>query len=259
MALISKNDLLPIFRELYSIIGIDNLEKRAIAVESIKQIAIEYRLDNSDAFITCMKKDTTFHQLVINTVTVNETYFMRELKSLMILIDYIEKSKHSVRILSMPCSNGAEVYSILILLHKRDPLLLSKVKIVGVDINDIALSLAKDAIYSQRALHDMDEKDINTYFTLSNKTYHVDTMFKSNVEFINENIFNLSSSKQGEFDVVLSRNLFIYFDKKTRKRAVDRLLEVLKKDGLLVMGHADFIEPEPALEKVGIGIYTKTV
>lgn len=110
MALTCKEDFSDIFNELYQLVGIDKLESRVMVINALVKLSNEYGISQSSAFIEALHVDKTFYQDVVNAITVNETFFMREIETLEYLIEYIVKSSLPLRILSMPCSNAAEVY-----------------------------------------------------------------------------------------------------------------------------------------------------
>ena len=244
---------------LYDVLKISDLDKRNFVTENLKNLAKEQKIENEKDFLNEMHKNEQFHKDVINIVTVNETYFLREQENLDYLVDFVEKSSGNIKILSMPCSTGEEVYSILILLHHRNPELLRRVQIVGIDINDYALQLARKGRYKKRVLHYMSDDLIAKYFTLDDGYYIIDKMFLAHLQLLNENIFQLSNANLGLFDVVLSRNLFIYFDDGSRKLATEQLVTMMKQDAILIMGHADRVDNHQKLDKVKSSIYKKVL
>jgi chemotaxis methyl-accepting protein methylase len=60
-----------------------------------------------------------------------------------------------------------------------------------------------------------------------------------------------------KYDIILSRNMFIYFDAKRRERATDIIVNLLKKDGIFIKGHADNISEHKNLKYLEFGIYNK--
>lgn len=238
-------------------LGISDLGSRALVKNALKMLAQEYAITTQEEFIQQYEDDGELHQKVINALTVNETYFLRERGSLDWLVRYIEHSSVSLNILSAPCSNGAEVYSILMLLASKDRALLKRVKIVGIDVNSEALAVAKEAIYSKRALHYVDDTMRQSFFEPINDHYRLKCSDEIDIGFYQENIFELDTTKYGTFDVILSRNLFIYFDDATRKRALLTLYGLLRSDGILILGHADFVKTDGLFEKIQGSIYKK--
>lgn len=248
----------PVFDYLYVELGISDLSKRPILYERLKFIARKYKIESANEFIKMLKNDFNFYDEVIDAVTVNETYFFRETDSLEWLIELISSNNNrDFRILSIPSSNGAEIYSIIMMLDIADRNLLHKVKFIGIDVNNKSIKQAKRGIYSERELHKLDENIKYKYFQKTESGYEIKCFLKNNTEFINDNIFSLSTSKYGSFDVILSRNLFIYFDDLYRKKATEILYKMLKPNGYLIMGVTDRIYENSNFKKITNSIYQK--
>jgi len=236
--------------------GIVDLDKRAFISSKLQQYAISEHIYTTKMFLDSMERSTTFFQEVINIATVNETFFMREVKELEWLVNYIKECNKPLKILSIPSSSGEEIYSILLLMYKEN-LDMSKISFVGCDINSEAVASANEGKYNQHSLHKLDEKTKNKYFSdIGDKQYKIDESLKTNVRFKQKNIFELVD-ENGEYDVVLSRNMFIYFDEEKRDKALNIIVSLLKNSGIYIKGHADYIKYHQQLENVEYGIYRK--
>jgi len=243
---------------IYEKSGIIDLDKRALTASRLQQYAISEDIYTTQEFYDAMKNRNDFYQEVINVATVNETFFFRELKELEWLVQYIKESNGSFKILSMPSSSGEEVYSILILLCEAG-VDLSRVEISGYDINSNAVKNAIRGEYDEHSLHKLDARVRERYFSKNEANrYEISSDIKNRTNFTQNNIFNLKAQNM-KFDVVLSRNMFIYFDDEKRALALDVIVDLLNHDGLYVKGHADHIKPHSKLSNVSFGIYKKSV
>jgi len=243
---------------IYEKSGIIDLDKRALAASRVQQFAQTQDIYNTNELLSKMKSDSSFYQEIINIVTVNETYFMRELKELEWLVSYIKKSDRKLKILSMPSSSGEEVYSILLLLLKNS-IDINKVEIRGYDINSQAVEHATKGEYEEHSLHKIDKSTRDLYFTQTeNNSYIISSMLKNSVSFYQKNIFDIEN-EDGKYDVVLSRNMFIYFDDEKREKALNKIVNILKPEGIYIKGHADYIKNHPNLENIEYGIYKKII
>jgi len=251
------DDFTLVFDELYRELGINDLHKRPILYERLSSIAKKYEIEVVEKFIEMLRRDHLFYEEVIDAVTVNETYFFREIDSLEWLVDLVYKENRDLRILSIPSSNGAEIYSILIMLDMKNSQLLNKTKFIGIDVNNESIKKAKKGIYSERELHKLNDKIKSKYLEKTQNGYELKNFLKNSAEFINDNIFSLSTSKYGDFDIVLSRNLFIYFDDLHRKKATEVLYKMLKPGGYLMMGVTDRLYENSGFKKVSSFIYQK--
>jgi len=243
---------------IYEKSGITDLDKRSLSTSNLQQYAISEHIFTTNELLIEMKNNPLFYQEVINIATVNETFFFREKKELDWLVEYIKNSQKNLNILSMPCSSGEEIYSILLLMSMQN-IPLDKVKITGYDINSLAVAHAKDGKYDEHSLHKLDIQTKEKYFLQNtNNNYEISSHLKTNLTFIQKNIFDLVGQKE-QYDIVLSRNMFIYFDSEKRKLATDIIAKLLKTDGIYIKGHADHINKHPYLKKIHYGVYKKSI
>lgn len=243
---------------IYEKSGITDLDTRALSASRMQKYAMSQDIYTSSEFLSAMKKDKHFYQEAINIATVNETFFMREVRELEWLVDYIKASSGKLKILSMPSSSGEEIYSILIMLSERG-ISLEKIEMYGYDINSHAIKSAYDGVYEKHSLHKIDTQLRKKYFTLENeRIYKISPSIQKYTRFEQKNIFELDTTKQ-KFDVVLSRNMFIYFDNVKRQCALNIILELLNPNGIYIKGHADHINEHPNLLKISYGVYKKSI
>ena len=188
-------------------------------------------------------------EALINAFTVNETYFYREDNQLAALsreiLPEIVKSKRPgdlLRIWSMPCSTGEEPYSIAIWLLENWPLVDAyHVEIVGSDIDTAALDLAREGRFSARSLARLPAGVIKSYFETErgNRRRIIDDLRES-VRFVPANLVDKGSlAGLGLFDVILCRNLLIYFDDASRLIAVNNLFDASNPGAFICLGHSE--------------------
>jgi chemotaxis protein methyltransferase CheR len=186
---------------------------------------------------------------LINAFTVNETYFYREEHQLAalsnaILPRIVEKRRPGdlVRIWSMPCSTGEEAYSIAIWLLENWRLVDAyNVEIVGSDIDTAVLEQARAALFNERSLARLPGDVREAYFEpqRQHKRRLIDDLRES-VHFTQCNLVDPASvAGQGMFDVILCRNLLIYFDDASRLKAAENMYEALNPGGYLCLGHSE--------------------
>ena len=144
----------------------------------------------------------------------------------------------------------------MILLHLNG-VDISKVQITGYDINSYAIKNALNGVYDQKSLHKVNESIKTQYFTLDGMGYyHIKDFIKNNTHFIQKNIFEISSESD-KYDVVLSRNMFIYFNDEKRVQALNIIIDLLKNNGIYIKGHADNIKINHSLKNIQFGVYQK--
>lgn len=181
---------------------------------------------------------------LINLITVNETYFERESHHFDCLIEEILPQLENrdlsspIRILSAPCSSGEETYSIALRLVSRGKKIARPIEIVGVDISEEMIQKALSGVYSERSVHAVNSEVLARYFIHKNKEYIIQPLEGIRFHFISGNLFDDSLWRElGEFDVIFSRNMMIYFDAEKNRELLLRFKKHLR--GYLILGHAD--------------------
>ncbi len=187
---------------------------------------------------------------LINLITVNETYFFREAPQMALFKDELfsllkkrNQREKTIRIWSAACSNGAEPYSIAILI-KESGLFDGgdwRVELYGTDINAEAVQAARLGLYTANAFRGVDEAIRDKYFSLKEPgVWELDPGIRQMVHFSLLNLYNPAQIKlMRNMDVILCRNVMIYFDTEGKKRVSEHLYESLRPFGLLVIGQSE--------------------
>lgn len=186
-----------------------------------------------------IKTDAKLKQELVDYLTTNETYFYRETGQIDQLVKLVQESSSKVSILCAPSATGEEPYSIAIALLEAG-VLSTNFSILGIDINQEAITKATASIYRERNLRKLTPQIVDKYFVKEGEHYVLKQSIKSLVTFKVINIFDASFGTIGKFDFVFSRNMLIYFDKETKEKAKQILEGVRKNDKCDVFfGHAD--------------------
>ena len=192
-----------------------------------------------------------FDQLV-NTLTIGETYFFRDKAVFKGLSEYIipqvvEKNRQtrSIRIWSAGCATGEETYSLSILLKREFANLLSgwDVMILGTDINRGSIAQAIEGRYSEWSFRETPEAIKHSCFIPVGKTWQLKPEYKigTNFEYHNlvKNPFPSLVQNLVAFDIILNRNVIIYFDEHTTVKLIGQFESSLVESGWFIVGHAD--------------------
>lgn len=188
-------------------------------------------------------------EALTNAFTINETYFYREDHQFAALsrqiLPAVVKNKRPgdpVRIWSMPCSTGEEGYSIAIWLLENWPLVdVYNVEIVGSDVDTAALDRAREGRFSSRSLARLPKAVLEAYFEpeKGHRRKIIDDL-RDSVRFTAANIVDRASlDGLGKFDVILCRNLLIYFNDRSRLLAAENIHANLADGGYLCLGHSE--------------------
>ncbi|MEG3858168.1 CheR family methyltransferase [Microcoleus sp. herbarium12] len=191
-------------------------------------------------------------------LTTNESYFMRDkgqfsLLKKVILPELIENKrklyeklgiKPTLRIWSAGCSTGEEPYSLVIILKQ----LISdwekwKILVLGTDINQGTLEKAQRGIYSPWSFRLVDPELQRQYFDRRKTEWEIDPKFRQLVRFscvnlVTDNFPNIYTEIHN-LDLILCRNVFVYFEKKYIVQVLKKFAKTLRPGGYLMTGHAE--------------------
>ncbi len=193
---------------------------------------------------------------LINTLTIGETHFFRNVPQFEalerhILPDLIERNRvtKELRIWSAGCATGEEPYSIAILLHKLIPDLATwKIHLLATDINEDALEKARVGLYGNWSFRQIPEHVMERNFVPCDKKFKILPHVTGMVTFAPLNLvapnYPMPFNQAASMDLILCRNVFIYFDEATIGSIVKKFHSVLAGTGWLVVGHS---EPSQAL------------
>ncbi len=200
-------------------------------------------------YLLLLRTDAREAATVVNSFTVNETYFYREAHQLRCLSETIlpEVVSHrgagdKVRIWSQPCSTGEEPYSIALwLLENWRMVDAYNIEIVGSDIDSAALAAARAGVYGERSLSRLPAAAQDAYFEpAQGGLRQLIGDLRESVVFTEANLVDKASmSAQGRFDVIFCRNVLIYFDDASRRLAADTLFDCLAPGGFICLGHTE--------------------
>ncbi|WP_029006966.1 CheR family methyltransferase [Azospirillum halopraeferens] len=188
-------------------------------------------------------------QQLVNLLTVNETYFLREKYQLDCLVRSVlaevvkERPKGSpIRIWSAGCSTGEEPYSIaLTLLENWEHVDDYDIELYASDIDSSALARARDGIYEARSLQYVPPGMMERYFTaLGDGRWQIVEELRQSVDFSLANITDPEQVRRfRSLDVVFCRNLLIYFDDLGRREAAAMFYDALVPEGFVMLGHSE--------------------
>jgi chemotaxis protein methyltransferase CheR len=189
-------------------------------------------------------------QALLDEVTIPETHFFRNPPQVRALRKYVlpELLKQAaggkkLRIWSAGCSTGEEAYTVAILIRELLPPNVDwDIKILATDVSMRALAAASAAQYSERSFVMTDALDLSRWFVLDTTTgaWLVRDEVRDLVEFRHHNLVTDPLPFEAEqVDLILCRNVTIYFDRETTRRLMKRLHGRLRDGGYLFLGHAE--------------------
>jgi chemotaxis protein methyltransferase CheR len=181
----------------------------------------------------------------------NESYFFRDKEQLnllknQILPDLIKRNRtqKTLRICSAGCSTGQEPYTIAIMLKELLPDFQQwNLLILGIDIDRHALEEAEKGVYENWSFRGVDDKIKKQYFQHKNNQYYLVSDIKKIVKFqvvnLVKDVFPQLHSELREMDLILCRNVFIYFDNSAIAKVLNKIYQTLRPSGYFVTGHTE--------------------
>lgn len=180
---------------------------------------------------------------LVESITVHETYFFREIAPLRMLVEThlseVVRDRGSARVWSAACSTGEEPITLAMLLDQRG--LLDRVEIVASDISEAAVLRARSGRHSTRSLREPYAADLaKTYLEISERGITSSARLREAIRFRTLNLLDDAAIAQLElFDVILCRNVLIYFRDESVTKIVARLTQSLAPQGIVAVGVAE--------------------
>ncbi len=226
--------------------------KKDLLVARLQKRVRELGVSSFRAYYTRVVDDESERTRMLDCIATNETHFFREPQQLAflsqrvlprLLKDAAEcRRARALRIWSAGCASGEEPYTVAMLLHHQLAESGWQIEILGSDLSTRAIERAAAGFFPIERASQIPEPYRTTYMLRGVRSREgwmsVGPQIRSLVRFERQNLCGEAYPK-GQFDVVLCRNVLIYFDSETRDRVVDRLVERLGSKGLLLLGHAE--------------------
>jgi len=219
--------------------------KRLLAAGRLLTRLRHYRLDSYADYLHLLDQRINLKEqrLVVDLLTTHETYFFREHPHFDYLGEWLSTRKGPLKLWSAACSSGEEPYSLAMVAqeHARD----GDWSVLASDLSPSMLERARDGIYDmaqakyfpQDWLHRHCLSDIGE----PSGRFRVQAALRERVSLREINIVQPLPDDLGLFDVIFLRNVLMYFTHDEKQRTVQRLVNQLRPDGLLFIGHAESI------------------
>ncbi|MEP6494834.1 MAG: CheR family methyltransferase [bacterium] len=220
---------------------------RRIAIEgAANRVMRNVGLQSPEAFLPLVHEDGAVFDDLMAEVTIGETYFFREQSHFSLLRRTIVPEfraraarEQKFRAWSAACSTGEEPYSIALTLREENV----PCTVVGTDVSRARLGAARRGEYRAWSFRGVPQQTIARYFTRSGDDYLLGGDVRRDVEFRYLNLasdhYPAMSTGVWGMDLILCRNVLIYFDRETIAHVAGLLLASLAADGWLLLGATD--------------------
>ncbi len=198
-------------------------------------------------------KTGTAVEILINKITTNHTFFMREADHFSYFNNTVlpnitrNRKDRDLRIWSAGCSSGEEAYTLAMIvdefLGKEKRLWDSKV--LATDISSKVLEIAKKGIYSNDGIVSIPASwKLNYFKKIDEEKSVLNDSIKNEVIFRKFNLMDKTFPFRRKFDVIFCRNVMIYFDEETKCELVDKFYDLMEYGGYLFIGHSESLNRE---------------
>lgn len=223
--------------------------KHYLVTSRLKRVTEEFSFPTlSDMMTTLVKgNDRHLREKVIDAMTTNETMWFRDVYPFEILkkqlLPELAKNKTPIRIWSAASSTGQEAYSISMSVtefQQSNPgKLTSNVEIVGTDISQTVVNQAKQGRYDELSVvRGLSVERRNKFFSHKDDKWAINHDIMQRTRFTELNLLN-SYSLLGKFDIIFCRNVLIYFSSEMKKDILERMAQLLKPGGTLILGGSE--------------------
>ncbi len=231
--------------------GIDLSKKRVLIQGRLTSTLMKYGLDNFTDYIEFVQNDKSGNEvnLLLNKLTTNLTYFMREKEHFDYLHDVVlpecdRSGKREIRVWSAGCSSGEEPYTLAMTLMdyyagKPAP---PKISILASDISQNVLEKAQQGMYEGEDLKDLPKGwDVKYFDKKPGDQYQVKPGVKAKITFKTVNLMD-SFRFLAPFEIIFCRNVMIYFEKEKKRDLVNRFYEWTTPGFFFFISHSENLD-----------------
>lgn len=210
-------------------------------------------------FIELCKKDKDIKKQFLDLITINVTEFFRNIDIFLQIKDVFNKflpKKNFYMIWSSACSNGSEPYSIAMILETIN---IHNYKILATDIDENVLRYAENGIYKEDEVIGVPNYYLIKYFNKHGKDFEIKDFIRDKVIFKRHDL--ILDEFPENFDLILCRNVVIYFKKEEKMKIYNKFYNSLNNNGVIFIGATENIYDykQIGFNKLGIFFYQKVV
>lgn len=224
----------------------------------IESLMTRLGVKSLEEYTKLIKTDKDHRQRFLDFITINVTEFFRNpelFDELEAILKKESAANNSLKIWSAACSIGCEPYSISMILNNVSP--NGRHKILATDIDSTILQKAKLGEYTDNEMKNVKPRELERYFKKVKDKYYIEQSVKNMVTFKKHDL--ILDSYENNFDLIVCRNVVIYFNVDVKNDIYKRFAASLKKGGLLFVGATESIYnyKDFGFEKASTFIYRK--
>jgi len=223
--------------------------KHYLVTSRLKRVTEEFSFPSMSEMMSSLVKGNNqkLRENVIDAMTTNETMWFRDVYPFEILkkelLPELAKSNAPLRIWSAASSTGQEAYSISMAISefqaKNPGKLNSRVEIVGTDISQTVVNMAKSGQYDELSvIRGLSPERRDKFFAKQEDRWQIKADIMQRAKFTELNLLK-NYSMLGKFDIIFCRNVLIYFSSEMKKDILERMAKTLKPGGTLILGGSE--------------------
>jgi len=220
-------------------------DKKEILADKLTTRVIENGFTNFIDYYYKLKYEESEQEWkeLINAITVNETYFWREFDQIKVIVnklipEFFEEHKTgTLRIWSAACSTGEEPLTLAMAINEAGYFERYPIQIFASDASTNAINRAKSGLYKERSFRSIPLEIKEKYFTQNESQWKIDSKIHAKVDWYVKNLRNLEElSFLNSSDIILCRNVFIYFSEEAIKQIVNNFYNKMPSKAYLFVG-----------------------
>jgi chemotaxis protein methyltransferase CheR len=234
--------------------GYEEFKRRALSLTGIdlssyKEKQMRRRIDSLvsrnkcssyDEYVHLLRTDSSVFSEFINFLTINVSEFYRnpdqwEILDKVYFPELISKFGKRLNIWSAACSTGDEPYSLVMALSRHVP--LGDIRIIATDIDKRILEQAKTGLYNEKSIKNVPEDLKKRYFRQIGPSFQISDEIRRCVSFRESNL--LSDRFPDDLDMIVCRNVLIYFTDEAKEDIYRKFYRSLKSGGVLFIGSTE--------------------
>ena len=245
-----------VIRHLFKSRGLDlSGYSPSFVMRSIKKRIGRSGVPDYSAYLALLNRSEEETSELLGALSINVTEFFRDRlaweafakEAVRPMLSFKANEGGIMRIWSAGCATGQEAYTINIIIQdelkkmKTEP--KPMVSITGTDLSQNALAKAKSGVYSKEEARSLPDRYISVYFDHKGDLYEASDALRKNMRFVRENLLDEPSQKY--FDIVVCRNVMIYFSRAMHDTVAMHLYGALRKGGYLMLGKTETLMGAP--------------
>ena len=259
---LKKAEFKKIQRKIYDYCGINLHEgKQALVRARVMKRIRELGVRDFAHYLKYLENDSSGKEFLalVDVLTTNKTSFFRESRHFEFIVEHVlpEISGRQVKWWSAGCSSGQEPVTCSIVIQEAgiNP---RAVKILGTDISRDVIRTAKQGVYPAKDIESIRSKLVRNYFNkVSDRQYQIAQKVRDMITYGRLNL-KKSWPLDGLFQVIMCRNVMIYFNRETQQELVHRFRQLLEPGGYLFLGHSESIaSADRNFENIKPAVYRK--